>query len=86
MINQNHFSGFLCFFSWKLKGKLALAYESYAGGVLIVILIEMPNDYYLFHLVLAENNESFRVTLSTSNVWYRYSVSGGPALTTVLVF
>ena len=41
---QNHFSGF-CFFKKKLKGELALAYESYVGGILIVILIEILNDY-----------------------------------------
>ena len=29
----------------KLKGELALAYESYGGGILIVILIEILNDY-----------------------------------------
>ena len=34
------------FFFLKLKGKLALAYESYAGGIFIVILIEIFNDYY----------------------------------------
>ena len=46
----------------KLKGELALAYESYTG--------ENPYcyyDYYLFYLVLAGNNEPFRVTPSTSS-------------------
>ena len=51
----------------KVKGELALAYESYAGGILIVILSEVLNDYYLFYLVLAGNNEPFRVTPSTSS-------------------
>ena len=32
-----------CFFKKKLKGELA--YESYAGGILIIILIENLNDY-----------------------------------------
>ena len=50
----------------KVKGELALAYESYAGGILIVILSEVLNDY-LFYLVLAGNNEPFRVTPSTSS-------------------
>ena len=45
LINQNHFSGFLCF-SVKLK-ELALAYESYAGGIITVILIEVLNYYYV---------------------------------------
>ena len=44
LINPNHFSGFR-FFQKKLKGKLALAYESYAGGILIVFLIEIINGY-----------------------------------------
>ena len=67
MINPNIFQGFLCFSSLKIKGELALAYESYAGGILIVILIEIRNGYYLFYLVLAGNNERFRVTPSTSS-------------------
>ena len=50
----------LCAFFLKLKGELTLAYESYARGVLIVILIEILNDYYLFYLVLAGNNEPLR--------------------------
>ena len=36
-----------CVFLLKLKGELVLAYESYAGGILIVILIEILNDYCL---------------------------------------
>ena len=56
------------FFFLKLKGELALAYESYAGGILIVILIEVLNDYYLLYLVLAGSNKPFRVTPSTSNI------------------
>ena len=44
LISQNNFSGIL-FFQEKPKGELALAYESYAGGILIVILIEILNDY-----------------------------------------
>ena len=40
------------FFFLKLKGELTLAYESYAGGILIVILIEVLNDYYLLYLGL----------------------------------
>ena len=35
-------------FFLKLKGELALAYETYAGGILI--LIEILNDYYFFIL------------------------------------
>ena len=34
-----------CVFFQKLKSELALAYERYAGGILIVILIEILNDY-----------------------------------------
>ena len=56
----------VCFFFLKLKGELALAYESYAGGI-IIIIIEILNDYHLFYLILAGNNESFRVTPLTSN-------------------
>ena len=56
------------FFFLKLKGELALAYESYAGGILIVILIEVLNDYYLLYLVLASSNRHFRVTPFTSNI------------------
>ena len=52
------------FFFLKLKGELALTYESYADGILIVI--EIRNDY-LFYLALAGNNEPFRVTPSTSS-------------------
>ena len=73
------------FFFLKLKGELTLTYESYADEVLIVILIEIRNDYLFYH-ALAGNNEPFRVTPSTSSGQYRYSVSGGPVLTTVLVF
>ena len=29
----------------KLKGELALAYESYTGGIIIVILIEIRSGY-----------------------------------------
>ena len=57
-----------CVFFLKLKGELALAYESYAGGGLTVILIEILDDYHLLYLVLAGNNKPFRVTPSTSNV------------------
>ena len=56
------------FFSLKLKGELALAYESYADRILIVILIEVLNDYYLRYLVLSGSNKSFRVTPFTSNI------------------
>ena len=45
------------FFFVKLKGELALAYEGYAGGILIVIFIEILNDYYLLYRVLDDNNE-----------------------------
>ena len=55
------------FFFSKLKGELTLAYESYADGILIVIFIEILDDYYLLHLVLGGNNEHFRLTPSTSN-------------------
>ena len=66
-----------------LKGELALEYESYAGGILVVILIEILNDYYFFYLTVAGNNEPYRVTPPTSSGSYRYLVSGEPALTTV---
>ena len=39
--------------------------KSYADGILIVILIEILNNY-LFYLALNGNNEPFRVTPSTS--------------------
>ena len=39
------------------------ACKSYGGGNLIVIL----NDFYFFYLVLAGNNEPFRVTPSKSS-------------------
>ena len=45
LISQNHFSGFLFFFQKKIKGELALAYKSYSGGILIIILIEILNNY-----------------------------------------
>ena len=54
-------------FFLKPKGELALAYESYAGGILIVILIKILNDYYFFYLAVASNNEPFRVTPPTSS-------------------
>ena len=40
--------------------------KSYADGILIVVLIEILNDY-LFYLALAANTEPFRVTPSTSS-------------------
>ena len=43
-----------------------MAYESYAGGIL-VILIEILNDYYYFYLAVASNNEPFRVAPPTSS-------------------
>ena len=55
------------FFFSKLKGELALAYESYAGGILIVIFIEILDDYHLLYLVLGGNNDHFRLTPSTSS-------------------
>ena len=58
--------------------------KSYADGILIVILIEILNDY-LFYLALAGNNKPFSVTPYTSSGKYRYSVSGGPTSTTVLM-
>ena len=56
------------FFFLKLKGELALEYESYAGGILIVIFFEVLNDYYLLYLALTGSNKPFRVTPSTSNI------------------
>ena len=38
----------------------------YADGILIVILIEILNNY-LFYLALNDNNEPFRETPSTSS-------------------
>ena len=55
------------FFFSKLKGELALAHESCAGGILIVIFIEILDDYYLFYLALGGNNQHFRLTPSTSS-------------------
>ena len=55
-----------CFFFLKLKGELALTYESYASRILIVILIEILNDYF-FYLAVASKNEPFRVTPPTSS-------------------
>ena len=43
-----------------------LAYESYAGGILIVILIEILNDFF-FYLAVDSYNEPFRVTPPTSS-------------------
>ena len=40
--------------------------KSYTDGILIVILIEILNDY-LFYLALAGKNKPFRVTPSTSS-------------------
>ena len=40
--------------------------QSYTDEILIVILIEILNDY-LFYLALAGNNEPFRVTPSASS-------------------
>ena len=56
------------FFFLELKGELTLAYESYAGEILIVILIEVFNDYYLLYLALTGSNKPFRVTPSTPNI------------------
>ena len=62
------FSVFFFFFLiLKIKGELALAYENYADGILIVIIIETLNDCYLLYLVLDGNNEPFWVTNSTSS-------------------
>ena len=61
------FQAFCFFFSLKLKAELALAYERYAGRILIVILIEILNDYYFFYLAVASNNEPFRVITPTSS-------------------
>ena len=35
-----------CIFFLKLKGELTLTYESYVSAILIVIAIEILNDYY----------------------------------------
>ena len=43
----------LSVFLKNLKGELALAYEIYAGGILIVILIEILNDYCFILYYLA---------------------------------
>ena len=59
------FQVFSDFFFLKLTGELALAYESYTDGILIVILNDILNDY-LFYLALAGNNEPIRLTLFTS--------------------
>ena len=49
-------------FFLKIKGELALAYGSCAGGNFYCYC-----DYYLFYLILAGNNEPFSVTSSISN-------------------
>ena len=64
LMNQNQFSGFMwLIFFIKLKGELALAYESCAGGNSYWYC-----DYYVFYyLPLAGNNEPFRVPPSASS-------------------
>ena len=63
LIKQNRFSGFMGFiFFSKSNREMALAYESCAGGSFYSYF-----DYYLFYILLAGNNEPFRVTPSTSN-------------------
>ena len=64
------------FLIW-LKGELELVYKSYVGENSYCY-----SCYCLLYLIWAGNNEPFRVTPSTSSGQYRYSVSGGPALTT----
>ena len=84
LTNQNHFSGFYFFKKKRTKRrtgndiwKLCWWNSCYSSW----------NSYWLlFYVVLAGNNDPFRVTPSTSSELYRYSVSGGPALITVLVF
>ena len=51
------FQVFRDFFFLKLKGKLALEYESYTGGILIVLLFEILNDFFFFFLAVASNNK-----------------------------
>ena len=43
-------------------------------------------DYYVFYLVLAGDNEPFRVAPSAFNGYYRYPVSGGSAFTAEFFF
>ena len=40
----------------------------------------------MFYLILAGNNKPFRVTPCAYNGYYRYSITRGPALKTVLLF
>ena len=56
------FCGFFFCCYLKLKGELALAYESYAIGNSYCYY-----DHYLFYLVVAGNNEPFRVIPSKSS-------------------
>ena len=44
-----------------------MAYDSFADGIRIVIVIEILNDYFFFDLAVASNNEPFRVTPATSS-------------------
>ena len=63
LIKQNRFSGFMWFiFFLKSKGELALAYESWAGGSSYCYC-----GFCLFYILLAGNNEPFRVTPSASS-------------------
>ena len=63
----------------KLRGELA--HESCAGGNSYCYC-----DYYVFYLVLAGDNEPFRVAPSAFNGYYRYPVSGGSAFTAEFFF
>ena len=61
LVTKIIFQVFCVFFSdLKLKGELALTYKSYAGGHSYQYY-----DYYLLYLVVAGNNEPFRLTTFT---------------------
>ena len=44
-----------------------MAYEISAGGIFIIILIEILKDYYFFHLAVPSHKEPFRVAAPTSS-------------------
>ena len=63
LIKQSSFSAFMWFiFFLKSKEELPLTYESCAGGSSYYYC-----GYYLFYVLLAGNNEPFRVTPFTSS-------------------
>ena len=70
------FQVFWVFFFFKTKWRISSGIWKLCRWKFL-FLLSLLFLYYYYYLVLAGNNELFRVT---------YSVSGGPALTTLLVF